>query len=347
VVSKLLTYGRLVVQMSRPPVAAILLLFASIAAVQVGNTLQLGWRLLPSLVIIVAILINAAALNDLADEQIDKVNLPGATARPLANNQATKLQIWVLALASAGLAFIISCLVGNGLVWTALFGIGFNWAYSMKPLYISRRSILAPLLLPLAYVVTPYLIGLLSVHQSLDSQHLMLLAGLYVCFVGRILLKDFRDVEGDKLFGKTTFLLRYDRSVTCIASSLFWVLGGAILALLNPIFAGLFALYIPFILVALYFLKNAKDKNAEQIIIWSIARVGTAIAIAIFALLQVVGKPLGYQVILMLGIGVPFVGMYISALKGVVRLARPSLASSHRFVDVSKNLPVPLREPYW
>ena len=37
----------------------------------------------------------------------------------------------------------------------------------------------------------------------------MLLAGLYVGFIGRILLKDFRDVRGDALFGKRTFLVRH------------------------------------------------------------------------------------------------------------------------------------------
>ena len=55
----------------------------------------------------------------------------------------------------------------------------------------------------------------------------MLLAGLYVGFIGRILLKDFRDVRGDALFGKRTFLVRHGRRTTCRLSAVLWTAGTA------------------------------------------------------------------------------------------------------------------------
>lgn len=42
---------------------------------------------------------------------------------------------------------------------------------------------------------------------------------LYLGFIGRILLKDFRDVRGDALFGKRTFLVRHGRRATCAVSA--------------------------------------------------------------------------------------------------------------------------------
>ena len=58
---------------------------------------------------------------------------------------------------------------------------------------------------------------------------LLLLAGLYAGFVGRILLKDFRDVRGDALFGKRTFLVRHGRGATCTLSAIFMTLGVSVL----------------------------------------------------------------------------------------------------------------------
>ena len=58
----------------------------------------------------------------------------------------------------------------------------------------STRGMVAALL-PAAYVAVPYLVGIFSVRASLRAVELVLLGGLYVGFVGRILLKDFRDVR--------------------------------------------------------------------------------------------------------------------------------------------------------
>jgi hypothetical protein len=41
------------------------------------------------------------------------------------------------------------------------------------------------------------------------------MGGLYVGFIGRIMLKDFPDVRGDALFGERTFLVRHGWRATC------------------------------------------------------------------------------------------------------------------------------------
>jgi 4-hydroxybenzoate polyprenyltransferase len=57
---------------------------------------------------------------------------------------------------------------------------------------------------------------------------------LYVGFIGRILLKDFRDVVGDAMFGKRTFLVRHGRRATCALSVGCWTLGTALLVGATP-----------------------------------------------------------------------------------------------------------------
>lgn len=54
-----------------------------------------------------------------------------------------------------------------------------------------------------------YLLGIFAARGSVGRTDLLLLAGLYAGFIGRIVLKDFRDVRGDALFGKRTFLVRH------------------------------------------------------------------------------------------------------------------------------------------
>jgi 4-hydroxybenzoate polyprenyltransferase len=51
---------------------------------------------------------------------------------------------------------------------------------------------------------------------------------------GRILLKDFRDVHGDAMFGKRTFLVRHGRGVTCAVSACCWTAGTAVILAAAP-----------------------------------------------------------------------------------------------------------------
>jgi 4-hydroxybenzoate polyprenyltransferase len=82
-----------------------------------------------------------------------------------------------------------------------------NLAYSLKPIQISHRGAWAPLLLPIAYVLYPVTLGLLLVDARITAHVILLVGLLYLHFFSRILLKDFRDVVGDKKFGKRTLAL--------------------------------------------------------------------------------------------------------------------------------------------
>ncbi|MFZ0323574.1 MAG: UbiA family prenyltransferase, partial [Actinomycetes bacterium] len=119
--------------------------------------------------------------------------------------------------------------------WQALLviccGLVVSAAYSLPPTRICGRGAVAALVLPACFVAVPYLLAVFAATGGLSAGDLVLLLGLYVGFIGRILLKDFRDVRGDALFGKRTFLVRHGRSATCRTSAVLWVAGSLVILL--------------------------------------------------------------------------------------------------------------------
>ena len=216
------------VVMARPPVFVLLAMYAQLGLAAAG----LPNSYLPLLIIlgvIAAFLVFSVACNDLADEAIDRVNLPGDPRRPLVTGAVSRAHLRVTAWAAAGAALVLSALVSWPALTITAVGLGVSGAYSVRPVRIADRGALAPLLLPACYVAVPYLLGTTTVHRTPTAQDLTLLGGLYLGFIGRILLKDFRDVRGDAMFGKRTFLVRHGRRWTCAFSASFWAAGTAVI----------------------------------------------------------------------------------------------------------------------
>ena len=156
------------------------------------------------------------------------MNLPGDRRRPLVTGPARPVDLRVLALAAAGVAVAGAALLGWACAVVTVAGLAVSAAYSQPPVRLAGRGAVASLVLPAGHVAVPYLLGLFTT-RPLQVGDLVLLAGLYVGFIGRILLKDFRDVHGDALFGKRTFLVRHGRRRTCRVSAACWVGGGMVL----------------------------------------------------------------------------------------------------------------------
>jgi len=113
-----------------------------------------------------------------------------------------------------------------------------------------------------------------------------LLAALYVGFIGRIVLKDFRDVVGDRLFGKRTFLVRHGRRVTCGLSAACWVVGSGLLVVATPnatwwyaASQGVLAMCAVAMVAAL---ARPTRHRTEERLISSLAIVGRAAVAAVF-----------------------------------------------------------------
>ena len=115
-----------------------------------------------------------------------------------------------------------------------IIGLGLAAAYSLPPIRLGSRGALTSVLLPLGYVAVPFLISASANLDRLPRRSWLLLGGLYLGFIGRLALKDFRDQRGDTLYGKRTFLVRYGRTTTCWCSAGFVLIGGIATMLALP-----------------------------------------------------------------------------------------------------------------
>jgi 4-hydroxybenzoate polyprenyltransferase len=270
-----------ILAMVRPPAALVLLIFAALGMAQAGEIDKVHPLFTTVLLILAAGFTNATCLNDITDESIDRVNFAGGGSRPLVEGSARPNELFVIA-AVAGAA---SLLLGWSVDWRVGLVVGagllLNVAYSMPPMRLADRGGLATALLPLGYVVVPFLVGAFSAAPTLSREGFLLMAGLYLSFAGRIILKDFRDVEGDARFGKRTFLLRHGRLATCRASAGLWLSGALFVPLLFPGSALLpaSAVLVASILWALHRLAGVADKDRQLKIIWCIACAGRGLSL--------------------------------------------------------------------
>lgn len=170
--------------------------------------------------------INGTSLNDYQDYEIDMINLKGDPDRPIITGLASRTEV----LAAAIVSGVVSLILATILSWNhALLIMGLlvlNASYSLRPFQISRRGGLAPLVLPLGYILLPFLAGYLLVNSSPQPILWLLVAAYYLHFIGRIILKDYRDVKGDAAHGKRTFLLRHGNKAVCALAGLAISSGG-------------------------------------------------------------------------------------------------------------------------
>jgi 4-hydroxybenzoate polyprenyltransferase len=263
--------ARLLVVMARPAVVILLGLYAAIGA---------GGAVDPRVSLVVAaFLLFSVAVNDLADEAIDRVNLPGAASRPLVTGTGQRFDLRVLAGVGAVVTAAAAVPLGWRCVPVAAGGLVVSVAYSRK---LSGQGAVASLVLPACYVAVPYLLGAFGAGIRPD---LMLMTGLYVGFVGRILLKDFRDVRGDALFGKRTFLVRHGRRATCAFSACCWVAGAILLAVAQPEIAIPTGLGAAGVLVLLRMLATDGGHRRDERLISAIAIVGRGLLVVLLVAL--------------------------------------------------------------
>jgi 4-hydroxybenzoate polyprenyltransferase len=184
---------------------------------------EINLKVVLTLILIILVTIHANSINDYADREIDKINLKNATDRPLVNNDVSLKKFWVIHFFSGIFALLISVFYGPATVLLAFGLVIVDYIYSLKPFKLSYRPIASPVLLSAAYVYYSFSLGFFAVAAT-KPYPWMLSAGLLIGFAARLLLKDFRDAEGDKRYGKETFLLHYGIKTTCITSGILWVI---------------------------------------------------------------------------------------------------------------------------
>ena len=179
----------------------------------------IGPKTVLGLGLVIALIVHANSINDWSDREIDRINLRTAGDRPLVTGDISQGRFWLLHVLSALVALALAAFYGPRVWWVTLAVLVVDYAYSLPPLRLTNRPLLSPLLLAASYTGYSLAIGVGAAAPS--SGYPWSLAGaLSLGFVARLLLKDFRDVSGDRRHGKHTFLIRYGARATVRASGL-------------------------------------------------------------------------------------------------------------------------------
>ncbi|HSR26811.1 MAG TPA: UbiA family prenyltransferase [Candidatus Eisenbacteria bacterium] len=220
---------RTAVTMTRHRSTLTLVTFMLCGAVWHQGRAGLSARLALAAVALAATYAALTSLNDLADERIDRVNLRGHADRPLVAATASRRDLALVAAGAAVVAVACAALASPAVGALTLVAVVLYAQYSLPPLRLSHRPLLAPFLLALGYAALPYAIGVIATGERPGPRDALLLPALLCLFLARIVLKDFRDQEGDALAGKPTFLLRHGKPATCAFSLAALAAGSALL----------------------------------------------------------------------------------------------------------------------
>ena len=273
---------RVAATMLRYRIAALLLPFMLLAPALHERLNGFRWTYVAAVLALFASYVVATCLNDVFDVDIDRINHPGAKDRPLVSGDATRGQLLFLAAGFAVVALVASATIGAAATTIVVVSMLLNVAYSVPPLRLCARAIPAPLVLGIAYVAVPYGLGLSAAGVAADLRDARVVACFVILFVGRMLLKDFRDRRGDAAFGKRTFLLTYGKRSTLLAVLICVLAGDALLLSALPQNAVLVALvetYFAAIVLQLYRLSHVSDVDDERTAIALGARMGNAVVL--------------------------------------------------------------------
>jgi 4-hydroxybenzoate polyprenyltransferase len=274
---------RLYVVMLRYRVAAMVSMFLLLGGATVRG-LELGPRFLWAALALASSYVSATALNDLADERIDKINHPLDAGRPLVEGTATRGDLWTLYAGAGALALVTAVPLGRRAVLLVAASLAVSHAYSMRPARLSYRTSWAPMVLGCGYVIVPFFLGVVAGGRPADSAPVVLLLGLYFLFVARIVLKDFRDRAGDARYGKPTLLLCRGKTATCAVSLVALVAAdGFLAASVSTALIGIVQLFLAGIAWMLWRLWREDDARAEQVAIGIGARLGNGLLLSLLA----------------------------------------------------------------
>ena len=277
-------WAQIIYRMLRLRTVLLMVTFEAIGFEAVHPSRIIPFKFLLMALMISALYVCATCFNDVADEEIDKVNLPNDLSRPLVTTAVTAKQLQILGLVALFVALIAAALTGPIFVLFMIMGAGLNIFYSVPPIRMSYRGIFASLWLSSSYVTIPFWTGALIGSAAIPGRIWLLFLGTYSCFVSRILLKDFRDYEGDKKFRKLNFLVRHGPELTCAVSGACWLIGDIILSLYfyrhSLVLVGLMQLLSSIIFYQLYKLSWDKRYQTQLRQVAIVGRMGNAITLA-------------------------------------------------------------------
>ena len=310
-----MTTAALFLRMVRWRVAVTLWFFLLIGAAAQGP-LRPGVAILFAAVSLAASYVVATTVNDIADRDVDRINHPRDPGRPLVTGSASERDLWRTNAIAAPLALATAAVAGGPVLAVSAASLVIGYTYSLRPIRLSYRTWLAPMVLSIAYAIIPYALGLLAVGGRVDRIDVLLCGALYAIFLARISLKDFRDRAGDAAYGKPTLLLAHGKTVTCAVTGVALLAGCATLVVALGGHPGVIAIVSLFTALVLWMLRTlwrTSDLREEQIAIGIGAKMGNGLLACTLAwlVLGAAGAPERMRVLAMAFLALVYASVFI------------------------------------
>ena len=198
-----------------------------------------------------------AALNDIYDRKIDEINMP---YRPLQEKRLEVKHVWIFSaamyIAALALAIILGPLIT---LFTVLFLI-FGDVYSVPPIRLCTKSILSHFDLSFTAFLIPFYSGIVFYQNKIflpQIDIIYFMIAFYFLFVSVFIIKDYKDVEGDRAGNKITPVLQLGpKNVRIISMLLSTVSFSALiyaLSMIKVMALWSYALFALFLISMLYF----------------------------------------------------------------------------------------------
>lgn len=175
-------------------------------------------EVLIGIVVVATVHVFITVQNDIEDLEIDKVNAPN---RPISSGRVSVQEAKYVLLVCIIIAITCSLVKFPTHFWFILLMLTISWLYNNKPFQLSRLPLLSIFSLSFLYSVLPISYGYFLQHQNFSNVYFIYaVMGWWVLRCSTSMLKDLRDTKGDKLFGKSTFVLVLGKQTTVKVSIL-------------------------------------------------------------------------------------------------------------------------------
>jgi len=158
-------------------------------------------------------------INDIYDKQDDDINMP---YRPLQQGRITIKNAKKSAILFYLLGLIIALYLDLKFFIITLSFFVLSVCYSCPGIGLDRKGILGNITLSLVTIFIPNYAGAVYALRSFEIDQTFLLANVSftLLFLAVSIMKDFKDVKGDKVSGKRTFVLQIGKKRAFILSLL-------------------------------------------------------------------------------------------------------------------------------
>lgn len=230
------------------------------------------------LVVTIFVYMGCAGLNDIFDIKTDSINMP---FRPIQSKRVNLKEAGYFTVLTFFIGLIISILLSVQYFFSVLLMALMGIAYSLKPVSLKDRGFVGNVALGITTVLLTGYSGFVLFTGSLiiGIFPLYILFSLALFFTFFSILKDFKDMRGDRYVNKNTIPLKHGKGFASMmnitGTSVFFyitVLLVYFLYLPHPLFLATSTVFFLLILFQEYkVLKNPNEKTGENS--WGISRL--------------------------------------------------------------------------